>query len=105
MLDFIKKSLLAGIGFTSLAEEKVRKVVDTWIEKGELTEEEGKKLFREIVDKGKKNVKDLEEKITKEVSKLLKKANLVTREEIDKLSERVDKLSERVDKPSEKTKE
>jgi polyhydroxyalkanoate synthesis regulator phasin len=96
MLDFVKKSLLAGIGFTSLAEEKVRKVVDTWIEKGELTEEEGKKLFREIVDKGKKNIEELEEKIAKEVSKLLKKANLATREEIDKLNEKVDKLSEKI---------
>ena len=96
MLDFIKKSLLAGIGFTSLAEEKVKKVVDTWIEKGELTEEEGKKLIREILEKGKKNVKEMEEKIATEVSKLLKKANLATREEIDKLSEKVDKLSEKI---------
>lgn len=95
MLDFVKKSLLAGIGLTSLAEERIRAVVSTWIEKGELTEEEGKKLVREMVDRAKKDKEGLEKKIAGEVSMVLKKMNLATKKEVDELREKVDKLSEK----------
>ena len=96
MLDFVKKTLLAGIGVTSLTEERIKKLVDTWIKEGEVTEEEGKKLIKEMVERGKKSKEELEEKIAKEVSRILTKMNLATKKEIDELKGKIDKLEEKL---------
>ena len=41
-MDFIKKSMLAGIGLAALTREKAEKTVDDLIKKGEMTEKEGR---------------------------------------------------------------
>ena len=40
MFDVIKKSLLAGIGMMAITEEKVQSVIDEFVEKGKLTQQE-----------------------------------------------------------------
>ena len=97
MIDFVKKTLLAGIGLTSLTEERIKKLVDTWIKEGEVTEEEGKKLINEMVERGKKSKEELEEKIAKEVSMVLTKMNIATKKEIDELKEKIDTLEKKLD--------
>ncbi len=93
MLNFIRKSMLVGIGLTSMAEERIRKLVTSWIEKGELTEEEGKSLVKDITEQAKKSKEELDEKISREVSKVLAKMNLATKKEVDELKEKVEKVS------------
>jgi len=53
-MDFIKKSMLAGIGLAVLTKEKAEKTVDELIKKGELTKKEGKETIKEFTEKSKR---------------------------------------------------
>lgn len=53
-IDFmngIKKAFLAGVGAVALGAEKAQELVDDFIEKGELTVEQGKELNAELTRK------------------------------------------------------
>ncbi len=46
--DGVKKLLLAGVGAVALTAEKANEIVDTLVEKGEITVEQGKDLNQEL---------------------------------------------------------
>ncbi len=46
--DGVKKLLLAGVGAVALTGEKAGDVINTLVEKGELTVEQGKELNKEL---------------------------------------------------------
>jgi len=63
MEDFLRKSFLAGIGLLALTEEKFRKNIESFIEKGEITEKEGKDLLGKFKERYQDFLKDLEKKL------------------------------------------
>ncbi len=46
--DILKKTLLAGVGAAAVAVEKSSEIVDSLVQKGELTVEQGKALEQEL---------------------------------------------------------
>jgi polyhydroxyalkanoate synthesis regulator phasin len=40
-MDFVKKSMLIGVGLATLTREKVEQTINELIEKGEMSEKEG----------------------------------------------------------------
>ena len=92
--DMVRKALLAGLGM----QEKVKELVDDLVKKGELSEGEGAKLMKEWVDKAKTSTKDINKDIKEGLSKGFEKANIATKEDLDKLSKKVQQLTARVKK-------
>ncbi len=92
MLEHLKKSLYTGFGFAILTKEKIEKAVSDLVEKGKLSEKEGKAFVEELVTKSKESSEELEKKINDKVKETLKKLDVVTRDELKTLEKRIDKL-------------
>jgi polyhydroxyalkanoate synthesis regulator phasin len=95
MKEFIRKSMLVGMGLATVTREKIELTIDELIKKGEISEKEGKEAIDELVEKSKEMKKDLTDKVENMVSDTLKKLNLPSRDEFQKLKDKV----ERMDKP------
>jgi polyhydroxyalkanoate synthesis regulator phasin len=67
------------------------------VERGEIAEQEGKKLVREVMDKRKMSRQQAEEEVTRRIEKVLDRMNIPTKTDIDVLSEKIAALSKKVD--------
>ena len=96
-LGLVRKVLLAGVGAVVLTQEEVEKIISRLVERGELAEQEGKKLFRDVMAKRKKDAKKAEDEMSKQLEELLARMNVPTKSDIDALSAKVTALSKKVD--------
>ena len=96
-LGLVRKVLLAGVGAVVLTQEEVEKIINRLVERGELAEQEGKKLFRDVMAKRKKDAKKAEDEMSKQLEELLARMNVPTKSDIDALSAKVTALSKKVD--------
>ena len=95
MFDFIKKTMLTGVGLAAMTREKIEELAKELTEKGDMTEKEGKELVDELVKKSEKVKKDLESKMESIVKKVLGKLNLATKEDIEKIEKRLKRLEKK----------
>ncbi|MBW2545261.1 MAG: phasin family protein [Deltaproteobacteria bacterium] len=91
-MDFIKKSMLAGVGLAALTREKLEKTVDELIKKGEMTEKEGKEAIEELTEKSKEFKKELTKKVEKTVSDIIARLDIPTRKEFAALKSKIEKM-------------
>ncbi len=92
MLDFIKKTMLTGIGLAMKTKEEVEDWVKEIVKKGEMTENEGRSFLEELKNKSQKAQEDFEKKIETKFKELLKKANIATRDEINAMKQEIEEL-------------
>lgn len=92
--DVIRNALLAGLGL----QETVKEFLEDLVKKGELSESQGAKLFKEWSEKAGKTSDLLSQNISDLVTKSLQKMNLPTKDEIERLNEEVRSLSKRLSK-------
>ncbi|MDO9527988.1 MAG: phasin family protein [Syntrophales bacterium] len=95
MFNFIKKTMLVGVGLAAVTREKIEEIIGELVKKGELSEKEGKVMVDELVEKSKKVKKDLEKKVEKIVADTLNKLNIPTREELTELKKKIQKLEKK----------
>lgn len=98
MFDFIKKAIFIGAGLASLTAEKIEEAVKEIVNKGDLTEKQGKELLRELKEKSAKARKELGERIDKMISDTLQKLNIPTRKEVEELKARIEQLEKGAEK-------
>lgn len=102
MVEEIKNIIFAGIGSAALTYEKASEIIDTLVKKGQLTVDQGKDLAEEL----KRNIKTDNVECTQEnksitledVYELLKKTNLDTIQEIQRLEDRIKELEDKINK-------
>jgi len=82
MIDVVKKTLLAGIGLALKTKDEVEEYAREMEKKLNLTENDGKIFLKEIHSRYEEAQKKLEERVEKTVKELLKKADVVTTEEL-----------------------
>ncbi len=98
MLDFIKKTMLTGIGIAMKTKEELEEWVKEIVKKGEMSEKEGKSFLDDIKNKSKEAQKDWEEKIETKFKDLLKKADIATRNEVNDLKNEIEELKKTISK-------
>jgi poly(hydroxyalkanoate) granule-associated protein len=100
-VDAVHKVLLASIGAVALAKEEIEDFVNKLIERGEITEKDGRKMVRDVMDKRKKEAEKAtgkaEDQLTKRVEEILGHLNVPTKSDIDLLGEKVASLAQKVD--------
>ena len=94
-MEPLKNILLAGLGVLGAGKDRVQAVVEALIDKGELTQEQGESVLQDWVERGKEEQDNVSSKISEETQKLIRKLNLVTREDYDLLAARVAELEKR----------
>jgi len=92
MLEIFRKLLLAGIGAAALTKEKIEGIVRELIKQREISEEEGMKLLKQVLQKGKEMQKTLKVKIDVGTKKAIEKLNIPTRKKIQERREKLEKL-------------
>jgi len=72
MSDLISKTLLTGLGLASLTKDAIHKTVEDLAKKSNLSEQEGRRLVKELHRRSTKAQKALEKTVQTAVNKLLK---------------------------------
>ncbi len=90
--DFIKNMLYMAVGYASIEKEKIEQFTKDLTEKGKLTEEEGKKMINELIQRSKEVKEDIEGKIENVSKEIYETLHLATKEEIEVLKQRISDL-------------
>ena len=101
MLELARKVLLAGIGAVALAQEEIEEFVNKLVERGEIAEQDGRRLMKDVIDRRKKKADEVrsgtEEQFEQRMEDILARMNIPSKSDIDDLSKKVTALSRKVD--------
>lgn len=96
MFDLMKKTMLAGIGLALKTKDEVVDLAGEFAKKTKMTETEGKKFIEELTDRYETSREKFEKKIEETVKKAIKKADIVTGEELKALKKEIRELRKAV---------
>ena len=101
LLETVRRVLMAGVGVVVLAQEEVEEFVNKLIERGEIAEQDGRKLINEVVENRKQQAQDTKQATQEEFDKrfegLLDRLNVPTRGDINTLNDKVTELTAKVE--------
>ena len=89
MDEYTRKLALLGIGIAALTREKAEEIVNEFVETGDLSEDDGKKMVKDLMNSSSKHRGDLEKKIEDEVKKAAAKLNLASKDDIKRLERKI----------------
>jgi poly(hydroxyalkanoate) granule-associated protein len=95
--DLLRKALLASIGAAAIAQEEIEALINRLVERGEIAEQEGKKLAQEMMEKRKVKTDKVESEISKNLEGVLERMNIPTKADVDSLSQKITGLSKKID--------
>ena len=102
MPDLVKKTLLAGIGLALKTWDEVEDIAKELVEKGKMSENDGKKFLNDLQNRYEETQKKLEARVEKTVKEFLKKANVVTSDELKAVKKEVRELKKIISSVKEK---
>lgn len=103
MEDLFKKFLYTGVGLVSNNAEQLQKSVKDLIDKGRLSEEEGRKVVDDLIDDTNNKREEFEGRLKGLVDGILGKLDLPSREEVGSLKSRIAELEEELSKAKSST--
>jgi polyhydroxyalkanoate synthesis regulator phasin len=89
MFDLVRKSMLAGVGLALKAWDEVEDLAKEVAEQSKMTEKEGRKFIDELQSRYEDAQQKLEERVEKSVKDLLKKADVVTQDDLKGLKKEI----------------
>lgn len=96
MPDLIKKTLLAGIGLALKTWDEVEDLAKELVEKGKMSEKDGSNFLNELKERYEETQKKLEARVEKSVQDFLKKANVVTSDELKAVKKEIRDLKKMI---------
>jgi len=97
MKDLLKKSMLAGLGLVVVSKDKIEESIRELIEKGNISEQEGKKLVQEMIGNAEKAKGDFEKMVDKYVDKALSRMDIVKKSDLQELQDSIADIQQRLD--------
>ena len=101
MIDLVKKAMFTGLGVMSLTKEKVEEIAGEFVAKGKLSEQEGKKLVQDILERSEESKGELKKQIELAVQTTLAKMDIATKSDMEGIKDELAELKESM-KQSEK---
>lgn len=92
MKEMLKNVMYAGIGAAFLTKEKIEELKSDLIEKGKMSQEEGKQFVDDLLSKSEKAKDQIELWINKRVEERVHQLNLATKDEVAELQRKVEEL-------------
>ncbi|HEY2494586.1 MAG TPA: phasin family protein [Paenibacillus sp.] len=96
MSDLFKKAISLGWGLTMVSKEKVEKVVDELVKRGELAPDESKALVNRLIERGEEEQSQFKSVINDQVKKILHEINVPTTSDVTNLEQRIAVLEQRI---------
>ena len=103
MPDLIKKTLLAGVGLALKTWDEVEDLAKELVDKGKMTEKDGSKFIKDLQKRYEETQKKLEARVEKTVKDFLKKADVVTGDELKAVKKEVRELKKMISSEKEKS--
>ncbi len=103
MSDLIKKTLLAGVGLALKTWDEVEDLAKELVDKGKMTEKDGNKFVKDLKKRYEETQKKLEVRVEKTVKDFLKKANVVTSDELKAVKKEIRELKKMISSEKEKS--
>ncbi|MCP4116763.1 MAG: hypothetical protein GY737_15390 [Desulfobacteraceae bacterium] len=89
MLDYMKKSLLAGVGLALRSKKEIEEFAKEFVDQSKMDQKEGKKFLDDLMENYDETREKLDKKVEAAVEKVLKKADIPRGAEIKELKEEV----------------
>ena len=96
MADLIKKTLLTGVGLALKTWDEVEDMAKELVDKGKMSEKEGSNFIKDLQKRYEDTQQKLEARVEEAVTKFLKKANVVTGDELKALKREVRDLKKMI---------
>lgn len=103
MKELMKNVVYAGVGAAFLTKEKIEELRADLIEKGKLSQEEGRQFVEELIQKSEKARDQLDLWMNRRVEEQVKKLNLATVDEVEELRRKVEELQVALNKTQEES--
>ena len=103
MPDLIKKTLLAGVGLALKTWDEVEDLAKELVDKGKMSEKDGNKFIKDLQNRYEETQKKLEARVEQTVKEFLKKANVVTSDELKAVKKEIRELKKMISSPKEKS--
>lgn len=97
MFDLIKKAMFTGIGMAAMTKEKVEEVAADFIQKGNLSEVEGRKLIDEMMKKSDESREEIKKQLEILVNNALEKVQVARMSQIDEINQALQILKEKIE--------
>jgi polyhydroxyalkanoate synthesis regulator phasin len=97
-MDIAKRAFLTGIGLALTAKDEAEDLAKELEKKLNLNEEEGKKFLKDIQKRYEDTQNKFEERVEKSVKEFLKKADIVTTDELKALKKEIRDLKQSINK-------
>lgn len=95
-MDIIRRAVLLGLGVISLTREKAEELVDDLIKRGELASGERFKAVDTLLKEVDKHEKELEQKISGTVQKVVADMGLPTKKDLEEIAATLKKIESRL---------
>jgi polyhydroxyalkanoate synthesis regulator phasin len=102
MPELLKKTFLTGIGLALKTWDEVEALGKEMIKTGKMSEQEGKKLLKDLQSRYEEAQEKLEDRVEKAVKDFLKRADVVTGDELKALKKEVRELKNMIASETEK---
>ncbi|MGD8297481.1 MAG: hypothetical protein PVG67_13865 [Desulfobacterales bacterium] len=103
MPDLIKKTLLAGVGLALKTWDEVEDLAKELVDKAKMTEKDGSKFLQDLQKRYEETQKKLEARVEQTVKDFLKKADVVTGDELKAVKKEVRELKKMISSEKEKS--
>lgn len=104
--ETLRKVLLASVGAMALATDEAEELISRLVERGQIAQEEGRKLAQEMMAKSRQRMETSREKMEvafdARIEKALERLNVPTKADIESLNKSIDELSKKIDKLAKK---
>ena len=100
LMDLMKKALLTGVGLALKSKDEVEDLAKEFESRLEMSEKDGRKFLKEFQDKYDEAQEKLEKRVEKAVRDFMKKADLVTADELKALKKEVRELKKAISQES-----
>jgi polyhydroxyalkanoate synthesis regulator phasin len=96
MFDYLKKSLLTGVGLALRSKTEIEELAKEFAEKSKMDQDEAKAFLNECRSKYDEAKTGFDKKIESVIEKMLAKLDLPSRSDIQALNARIDELSKKL---------
>lgn len=96
MESLFEKAFLAGLGLLDLTREKAEKIVEELVKKGEVAKEKQPEFVKRLLERTEKGRKEIEKIVEDATTKVMKKIDIPSRSDIEKLTKKIEELKKRL---------
>lgn len=97
MQDLLKNVFYLGAGLAFMTKEKIEELKKDLIDKGKMTQDEGKQFVDDLIKKSEKAKADVDKKVRELVDDQLAKMKVATSDDLTELRKQIDELRAKVE--------